>query len=111
MSVGKSFVPQLSRDELELRASLLGKNKRLQQLHTELVLPGHVSEEEFWESRRVSFLESTKKYPLPNIFGLFRIFSRFLINMVFNQSNAADCLVQFSLPFVQPKIYQEILFV
>ena len=44
--------PVITKEDLKLRAALLAKNKELSRLHKELVLPGLITEEEFWESRR-----------------------------------------------------------
>jgi transcription initiation factor TFIIH subunit 1 len=44
--------PLINKEELRLRASLLSKNRDLLKLHKELVLTGHVTEEEFWDSRK-----------------------------------------------------------
>ncbi|KAI9291792.1 hypothetical protein K502DRAFT_352647 [Neoconidiobolus thromboides FSU 785] len=39
--------------ELRIRASILSKNNNLAKLHQKLVLTGIISEEEFWENRKV----------------------------------------------------------
>lgn len=40
-------------EEIKLRGMLLGSDKELLQLHRTLVRGGLISEEEFWETRKV----------------------------------------------------------
>ena len=60
----------LTSEDLKMRISLL-KNKELGLLHQQLVLGGHISEEEFWETRQVRLsyrslyrLDPSCTYPL-----------------------------------------------
>ncbi|KAI9145061.1 hypothetical protein BKA69DRAFT_1052917 [Paraphysoderma sedebokerense] len=48
---GTTSVVKLNQ-EFQLRDALLKQHKSLKRLHQELVLGGHVTEEEFWESRK-----------------------------------------------------------
>lgn len=47
--------PKLNADEIKLRGTILGNDKELLQLHKTLVRGGLVTEEEFWETRKVIF--------------------------------------------------------
>lgn len=56
----------LSQDEIKARQALLARDASLRKMHRELVMMGHLSEEEFWETRRVSehFVLRKNKYKL-----------------------------------------------
>ncbi|KAK9767794.1 RNA polymerase II transcription factor B subunit 1 [Basidiobolus ranarum] len=41
-----------TREDIEIRKTLLARNRDLSSLHKELVLGGHVTEEDFWETRQ-----------------------------------------------------------
>jgi transcription initiation factor TFIIH subunit 1 len=60
----------ITKEELKWRATLLAKNKDLLRLHKELVLPGHITEEEFWASRKhllgAQHLQAKQKKGLPS---------------------------------------------
>ena len=45
----------ISKDEIKIRQELLINNKKLSDLHQELVIGGFISEEEFWETRKVFY--------------------------------------------------------
>jgi transcription initiation factor TFIIH subunit 1 len=48
-----SSMLNLTHEEIELRIRVLSKDKELAQLHTKLVGGGHLTDNEFWESRKV----------------------------------------------------------
>lgn len=47
------MAPRLNADEIKLRGLLLANNKELLDLHRTLVRGGLITEEEFWETRKV----------------------------------------------------------
>jgi valyl-tRNA synthetase len=48
-------------EAIQLRMELLKSNKELQKLHRELVLAGHIGEEEFWANKKASHLYSIRR--------------------------------------------------
>jgi hypothetical protein len=40
-------------EEVKLRQGLLQKDIKLRKLHRDLVIAGHITEEEFWQTRQV----------------------------------------------------------